>query len=587
LVAYKSMTQHFQQHSKLPLRRVLLGAAASALILIGGPAAIHAQESDPAPVPQSAEGNASAPIPAVPASGQIAPAEQTADTAASPEDTVDNAVSDAEKQPNVSKPVMFDPAMVTNLARNLAKQPFVNPHRELPEALSALSAEDYAQIRFKSQRAFFNPAETDFSLELFHPGTMYDVPVTINLVRDGEVQVIPYSAGLFDFGKTGLSGNDFSTQNYAGFRLRYPLSDVTSNDELTRFLGASYFRLQGQGQSIGQMARGLAVDLAGPTGEEIPVFREFWIVEPKDGANTITVFALLDSERITGAYHFDITPGNRSQADIKAHLFFRDGVEKIGIAPLNGMFLFGEQRRRFFDDYRGEVHSSDGLLINNGRGEWLWRPLDNPQHLQMSSFLDENPIGFGLLQRDRNFDHYQDLEKRFDQQPGYWVTPKGKWAKGHIELVEIPSPSETNDNIVAYWVPETKPVAGGEMQVEYSVTATRDGTGLHGMAQATDTRIQRLASQGDEDRSGTRFVLNFAGGDLDYFIKDANNLRADISASKGEVRNIRILPDPENGGVRVFFDLVNAGDATSSNLRVFLLYQNKVLSETWTMPWAF
>ena len=200
---------------------------------------------------------------------------------------------------------------------------------------------------------------------------------------------------------------------------------------------------------------------------------------------------------------------------------------------------------------------------------------------------DENPIGFGLLQRDRNFDHYQDLERRFDQQPGYWVTPKGKWGKGHIELVEIPSPSETNDNIVAYWVPETKPAAGGEMQVEYSVTATRDGTGLHGMSQATDTRIQRLSSQDDDDQAGTRFVLNFAGGDLDYFIKDAKKLRADISASEGEVRNIRIMPDPENGGVRVIFDLVNTTDATSSNLRAFILYQDTVLSETWTMPWAF
>lgn len=591
LVAYTSMTQHFQQHMTLPLWRVLAGAMASALIMTGGMASIHAQENEPAPARQSAEAATPAPTPApttVVPSEQTASGDQPEQVETPPENAVEEATSsEAPKQSNISKPVMFDPAMVTDLARNLAAQPFENPHRELPEALSTLSAEEYAQIRFKSKRAFFNPAETDFSLELFHPGTMYDVPVTINLVRDGEVQVIPFSVGLFDFGKTGLSGNDFTTQNYAGFRLRYPLSDVTSNDELTRFLGASYFRLQGQGQSIGQMARGLAVDLAGPTGEEIPVFREFWIVEPTDGADTITVYALLDSERVTGAYRFDITPGTRSQADIKAHLFFRDGVEKIGIAPLNGMFLFGEQRRRFFDDYRGEVHSSDGLLIHNGRAEWLWRPLENPEHLQISAFLDENPIGFGLLQRDRNFDHYQDLERRFDQQPGYWVTPKGKWGKGHIELVEIPSPSETNDNIVAYWVPETKPAAGGEMQVEYSVTATRDGTGLHGMAQATDTRIQRPSSQDDDDQAGTRFVLNFAGGDLDYFTKDAKKLRADISASEGEVRNIRIMPDPENGGVRVIFDLVNTSDATSSNLRAFILYQDTVLSETWTMPWAF
>lgn len=491
-----------------------------------------------------------------------------------------------EQKPVVSAPVMFDPEMVIDRARNLAKAPFENPHRELPDVLANLGSDDYDQIRFKSQRAFFNPDNSDFSLELFHPGNMYDVPVAINLVRDGEVQVIPFSAGLFDFGKTGLSGNDFSTQGYAGFRLRYPLSNVDSSDELTRFLGASYFRLQGEGQSIGQMARGLAIDLAGPTGEEIPVFKEFWIVEPQKGDQTITVYGLLDSARVTGAFRFDIKPGTRSQADVKANLFFRDGVEKIGIAPLNGMFLFGEQRRRSFDDYRGEVHSSDGLLINNGRGEWLWRPLDNPVHLQMSSFLDENPIGFGLLQRDRNFDHYQDLDRRFDRQPGYWVKPKGKWGKGHVELVEIPSPSETNDNIVAYWVPETKPVAGGEMTMEYSITAMRDGGGLHDLAQATDTRLMRIASQGDDDAGRARFVLNFAGGDLDYFIKDTKNLHADVSASEGRLENIRVMPDPENGGVRVFFDLVN-GDAASSNLRVFLLHKDKVLSETWTMPWVF
>ncbi|WP_417827473.1 glucan biosynthesis protein [Thalassospira sp.] len=596
------MTHYFQQRVKLPFARVLLGALASSVVTFADLAPIQAQENDPASTSHNAGAGEVMPVPStvtpsVTGIEQRLPAEQgsaktgagegAAQETAQPEADDAAPVAEKQKQAPFSKPVMFDPAMVTDLARNLASQPFENPHRELPEVLSALDAEDYRQIRFKSQRAFFNPAETDFSLELYHPGNMYDVPVTINLVRNGEVQVIPFSAGLFDFGKTGLSGNDFSTQNYAGFRLRYPLSDVTSKDELTRFLGASYFRLQGQGQSIGQMARGLAVDLAGPTGEEIPVFREFWIVEPKKGAKTITVYALLDSERVTGAYQFDITPGTRSQADIKAHLFFRDGVEKIGIAPLNGMFLFGEQGRRFFDDYRGEVHSSDGLLINNGRGEWLWRPLDNPENLQMSSFLDENPIGFGLLQRDRDFDHYQDLERRFDQQPGYWVTPKGKWGKGHIELVEIPSPSETNDNIVAYWVPETKPVAGGEMQVEYSVTATRDGTSLHGLAQATDTRLQRLATLDDDGQPATRFVLNFVGGDLDYFVKDAKNLRADISASEGEVQNIRILPDPENGGVRVFFDLINSTDAASSNLRAFLLYQDKVLSETWTMPWAF
>ena len=591
------MTHHFPRRTALVLKHVLLVAIATGTVVFGTPLLAQAQSNDPAaaqpantdvvPAPASeAQVKPVAPV-ATPDAQPATDNDATAASEQTSEEQADNADQADSQKPALSAPVMFDPAMVIERARALANAPFENPHRELPDALANLSSDAYDQIRFKSQRAFFNPDNSDFSLELFHPGNMYDVPVAINLVRDGEIQVIPFSAGLFDFGKTGLSGNDFSTQGYAGFRLRYPLSNVGSSDELTRFLGASYFRLQGEGQSIGQMARGLAIDLAGPTGEEIPVFREFWIVEPKKGDQTITVYGLLDSARVTGAFRFEINPGTRSQADVKANLFFRDGVEKIGIAPLNGMFLFGEQRRRSFDDYRGEVHSSDGLLINNGRGEWLWRPLDNPVHLQMSSFLDENPIGFGLLQRDRNFDHYQDLERRFDRQPGYWVTPKGNWGKGHVELVEIPSPSETNDNIVAYWVPETKPVAGGEMEIEYSITATRDGGGLHDLAQATDTRIMRIASQGDDDAGRTRFVLNFAGGDLDYFIGDAKNMRADVSASEGKIENIRVMPDSENGGVRVFFDLVNDGEARSSNLRVFLLHKDKVLSETWTMPWVF
>lgn len=494
---------------------------------------------------------------------------------------------DVSEAPAVSVPVAFDPAQVIERARDLAKQPFENPHRDLPDALANLSAENYAKIRFKAERAFFSQANSGFALDLYHPGNMYDVPVAINLVRDGQVQAVPYSAGLFDFGETGLSASDFSTQGYAGFRLRYPLGDVAASDELATFLGASYFRIQGRDQVAGQMARGLTIDLAGPSGEEIPVFREFWIVAPKQGERTITVFALLDSTRVTGAYRFDIHPGDNSKVDVSSTLFFRDRVEKIGLAPLNSMFLYGEQKRRRFEDYRGEVHSSDGLLINNGKNEWLWRPLDNPANLQISSFLDENPRGFGLLQRDRNFDHYQDLDTRFDQQPGYWVTPKGNWGKGHVELVEIPSPSESNDNIVVFWVPQNKPEAGTELTFDYQIAATRDGRDLHQLSQATDTRIMNIQSDGDEAQATTRFLLNFAGDELEYYLADLDNLKANISASNAEIRNVRILKDPENGGVRVIFDLTGTGDAQSSNLRAFLQYGDRVLSETWTMPWVF
>ncbi len=541
------------------------------------------ESTEPTVAPSSNAPEQTAPVEPVAAGN----GETAADNPVQPVEGDAAASSEAAEKPAVSVPVAFDPAQVIERARNLAKQPFENPHRDLPEALANLSPESYAKIRFKSQRAFFSQANSGFALDLYHPGNMYDVPVAINLVRDGQVQAVPYSAGLFDFGETGLSGNDFSTQGYAGFRLRYPLGNVAGSDELATFLGASYFRIQGRDQVAGQMARGLTVDLAGPSGEEIPVFREFWIVAPKEGERKITVFALLDSVRLTGAYRFDIRPGNNSKVDVSSTLFFRDRVEKIGLAPLNSMFLYGEQKRRRFEDYRGEVHSSDGLLINNGKGEWLWRPLDNPANLQISSFLDENPRGFGLLQRDRNFDHYQDLDTRFDQQPGYWVTPKGDWGKGHVELVEIPSPSESNDNIVAFWVPQNKPEAGSELTVEYQIAATQDGSDLHKLSQATDTRIMHIPSGGDDAQAATRFILNFAGEELEYYLSDLDNLQANISASNAEIRNIRLMKDPENGGVRVMFDLIGTGEAQSSNLRAFLQYDDRVLSETWTMPWVF
>ncbi|WP_258548984.1 glucan biosynthesis protein [Thalassospira profundimaris] len=481
----------------------------------------------------------------------------------------------------------FSPQLVIDRARELAKKPFENPHRELPAALADLDAAKYAKIKFKSDQAFLKDPATGFSMELYHPGYMYDVPVGINIVRDGKVQPVPYSASLFDFADTGLSDNNVGAQGYAGLKLKYPLDSVTSNEELASFLGASYFRVMGRNQVRGQLARALAIDLAAPSGEEFPVFREFWVEQPTDPWGKVTVYALLDSARVTGAYQFDIVPGERSVASIKATLFFRDQIQKLGIAPLSSMFLFGEQKRRHFDDYRDEVHNSDGLLIHNGQGEWLWRPLDNPKNLQISSFLDQNPRGFGLMQRDRNFDHYQDASAHFEKRPGYWITPKGDWGKGHVELVEIPSPDETNENIVAFWVPDAKLKAGDQLEISYDLTAMSDGRELHGMARALDTRIAPVPG-GDEDNGGVhRFILNFRGGDLDYYLDDLANLQADVSASNANVSNVHVVKDAENGGVRVLFDLAGTGEAPTSNLRAFLHYKDRVISETWTMPWAF
>ena len=73
------------------------------------------------------------------------------------------------------------------------------------------------------------------------------------------------------------------------------------------------------------------------------------------------------------------------------------------------MFWFGKNTERKPDDYRSEVHDSDGLLAHMDNGEVLWRPLDNPSVMRHQIFYAPNIRGFGLMQRERSFAAYQDM----------------------------------------------------------------------------------------------------------------------------------------------------------------------------------
>ena len=281
------------------------------------------------------------------------------------------------------------------------------------------------------------------------------------MVSGGQPAPVPYQPGMFDYGANNFGDKLPDDLGFAGFRIHYPLNRPDYFDELAVYLGASYFRILGRNQIYGASARGLAVDTAATSGEDFPRFREFWIEEPGADATRLTIYALLDSRSATGAYRFVLTPGTDTQAEVTASVYPRRDIGKLGMAPLTSMFFFGENRGRGFDDFRPEVHDSDGLQMETGQGEWIWRPLLNPKDLRVSSFTDENPRRFGLIQRDRDFLHYQDLESSYHRRPSYWVEPVGDWGKGRVELVEIPTDEEINDNIVAYWVPE-RAVRGGE-----------------------------------------------------------------------------------------------------------------------------
>ncbi|MDN3516300.1 glucan biosynthesis protein G [Aquisalimonas lutea] len=477
---------------------------------------------------------------------------------------------------------------VTRKARELAQSRYQAPDGpQIPESLQNLDYQDYRDIRFNKSEALWRERSL-FNIELFHLGFLYTQPVTLHQVVDGRVHTLRYSPALFDYGDNeGVAGSLGPDLGFAGFRVHYPLNTPDYDDEFLVFLGASYFRMVGRGERYGLSARGLAIDTALPKGEEFPRFEEFWLVRPEPEATSMTVYALLNSRSVTGAYRFDIHPGQRSAMDVHARLFARSDVERLGIAPLTSMFMWGENSVSHRDDHRPEVHDSDGLLLHTGADEWIWRPLVNPVDLQVSSLMVDNPKGFGLAQRDRDFDHYLDMSARYESRPGLWVRPEGDWGKGAVQLVEIPSDDESNDNIVAYWVPEEPFSAGDSTEFRYRVETFAAGRTPDTLASVKRTRIGWGATPGSSDkppRSLRQFVVDFEDGPLRNLAAE-QPVEAELSSSNGEVRHVTVEPLPDQGGWRVAFKLAPENEDEAVDLRMHLRLRDKRLSETWNYVW--
>ena len=345
-------------------------------------------------------------------------------------------------------------------------------HPGLPDGLANLDYDAWRDIRFKSDKPLLGQQlNATFRLELFHLGHLYKRPVIINVLRDGIPAPIPYATNLFDYGRNKVSGNLPINLGFAGFRLKFPINAPHVWDEVVAFLGASYFRFLGRGQRYGLSARGLAIGGGRRLNEEFPYFREFWIETPDPNAETIAIYALLDGESATGAFRFDLVPGQDTYLETSVTLFARKAIPTVGLAPLSSMFFVGKNDRRFSDDFRSELHDSDGLLMHTGAGEWIWRPLSNPLAPSVSAFMDRDPRGFGLLQRDRNFSDYQDLDLAYELRPSYWIEPRDDWGEGRVELLELPTGDETNDNIVVAWAP--KAAARGRQVAQPTPTGSR------------------------------------------------------------------------------------------------------------------
>ncbi len=479
-------------------------------------------------------------------------------------------------------------AGVTERARSLAHTSYAPPEGVLPAALERMDYDQYRSIRFRPEAALWHD-ETLFEVQLFHPGSLFREPVQINLVNDQQIAALRFDKTRFRYDGSAASLADVAGPElgYAGFRIHYPLNTSTIKDEVVVFLGASYFRLLGRGHVYGLSSRGLAVDIALGSGEEFPSFREFWLVRPGPAATTLTFYALLDSPSVTGVYRFDLDPGAPTALEVEARLYARHDIAKLGVAPLSSMFLYGPDRRPEFDDFRAQVHDSDGLLVKTGAGEWIWRPLSNGPGLQVTSLGENTPQGFGLVQRDRDFENYLDLEANYHRRPSEWVAfTEGDWGSGVVELLAIPTVSEFNDNIAAYWVPDEPFLAGGERRYRYRLTTFDSRLEAQTLAGVERTRVGRDALPGQNaaaPSSQRRFIVDFSGGDLSS-LESTQLVEAHLEISAGQTSDLRVQPLPDGRGWRAVFRLAPAGNRPA-DMRLYLTLDGRRLTETWSYVW--
>jgi periplasmic glucans biosynthesis protein len=504
---------------------------------------------------------------------------------------VHGALAHAAAQLAPSPPAQpFDFAWLKGQAHWLAGNAYQPPKDTLPPSMAGLGYDQYQSIRFRADHALWGDAGLPFRLQFFHVGRNFTEPVHLYEVADGQAHEILYDPAMFEWEKSGVDPTVMKDRaGFAGFRIQF----VTDwRDDVAAFLGASYLRaVGGDTRQYGLSARALAIDTALPRPEEFPRFTSFWFERPAKESGTLTLYALLDSPSVAGALRMQISPGGTLIMNIDSAFYPRKPIERIGIAPLTSMFFYGKNDRRAANDWRPEIHDSDGLSIWTGGGEWIWRPLVNPAQLRFNSYLDDNPRGYGLLQRDRNFDHYQDDGVYYDRRPSLWVEPKlgqsGGWGKGAVQLAEIPTADETFDNIVAFWNPADKPRPGQEMLFGYRLYWGEKMPYSSPLGQTLATRTGIGGTVGVKRQYYSwHFAVDFAGGELGALPKDAP-VEAVITASRGTTEHVTAHYVQEFKGYRALFDVRPPDDSVEPiDLRLYLRVEGRPLTETWIYQWT-
>jgi len=472
------------------------------------------------------------------------------------------------------EPFSFD--LLKQKARALADAPWHDPKSPHGEILQEIDYDAFQKIIFRRDASLFADSADAPPIQLFHLGRFFQEPCSIAVVENGTARQIQYRKSYFDMPEDHVARGLPEDIGFAGFRVMAP----SQKTDWLAFLGAAYFRSSGALDQYGLSARAVAIDTALPTPEEFPRFVGFWM-EPNGSPDKIIIYCLMDGPSIAGAFRMDCVKSAGVVMDIEACLYPRKPIQRLGIAPLTSMFWYGENNRRQAVEWRPEIHDSDGLAIWTGAGERIWRPIGNPPRVMTNSFQDNNPRGFGLLQRDRAFDHYQDDGVFYDRRPSVWVEPKGDWGAGSVQLVEIPTDDEIHDNIVAYWVPAEPAVPGKEINLSYWLHWEADEPFPAPLGRVVDTfsGIGGIAGQ-PRPKGVTKFVIDFEGGDLESYKR--GEIEAVVTISRGELGLVDAYPLANNRKrVRAFFNVKAEGDEPV-DMRLFLRGKDgRALSETW------
>jgi periplasmic glucans biosynthesis protein len=479
--------------------------------------------------------------------------------------------------PRLGPPTPFSLEALQAHARALAKSPYRPTPSPLADRLASLDFDAIGRIRYRSEAALWRDRPDVDSVEFFHLGKYAQTPVTISVVDAGQARQILYSPALFDIPSGDLASQLPADLGFAGFRVM----NHDGQGDWIAYLGASYFRAATPFNQYGLSARGLAIDTGAGRPEEFPRFTAFWLSH--DPTGNLVVCALLESASVVGAYRIiHQRDGGGLTQTVEATLNFRKPVEILGLAPLTSMFWYGPTDRAKALDWRPQIHDSDGLAIWTGAGERIWRPLTDPARVTTNAFIGADPKGFGLMQRDRAFEDYQDDGAFYDRRPSAWVEPIGQWGAGSVKLVEIPTAGETDDNIVAFWSPERPVKVGDALSPRYRLHWTDEEPNPLGVGRTVATRQGVGGRPGvAAEAGGRKFVVDFSGGQLATLTRQSGV--TPVVTAGGQSVAAAAYPVVGTGRWRLMFDITTTRGNTVE-LRAFLRLGAEALTETWVFP---